>query len=434
MQSEGRRKQKMVYILLALLLAAAVWLFVDLFGNNGGPRLVEQKISEIPITYIGEAGLADRGLMLLPEGSSESLDLTLTGSRARMAWLEREDIQVVVDLSKVETAGTQGVSYQIGFSKEGYTTNMIKKYSINRALVNISELNHRTVDVVCELVGNLAEGYSAGQPQLSQDTLEIRGQAEDIDPVSYVKVTLDIGESASESISQALTFQYYGEEDQLLDGNNIHPTVGTIQATLPVYVTKELKLTVDFQEYPGLREANLNYDLQPGTITVSGEAGLLRGMNRITLGKLDLMDLYSSDIKRHTFSIIVPEGCENLSGVTRTTLTIDFKDMTSVQVATDRFEYINPPAGKYVEILTSQLNVTLFGTAADVEAITGEDITITADLSSYSGASGTYNVPVTVQINTSGDVGVSGTYQLQITIQEEPVDEEEEPEEEDEVP
>lgn len=426
MGNEGSRKQKILYILLALLLSTAIWLFVDIFGNNGGPRLVETDILEIPITYVGESSLADRGLMMLPEGSTETIDVTVTGSRIRTSRLTRDDIRVVVDLSKVESAGTQSVAYRTSFiSNKGFSTNMITEYSISSAVVNITELNHRTVDVVCELVGNLAEGYSAGQPQLSQKSLEIRGQAEAIDPVSYVKVTLDIGENAMESISQALTFQYYNENGEVLSGDGIHPTVQVIQATLPVYVTKELELTVDFQEYPGLRRANLERSIQPGTITVSGEAGLLRGISSITLGKLDLMDLYSSEINHHTFSIIVPEGCENLSGVTRATLAVEFRDLVTEQVSTDSFTYTNAPAGKQVTILTNTVNVTLFGTSGDVGAITGENITVTADLSGYSGASGTYNVPAEVHVNTSGDVGVSGTYQLQLSIQELP----EEPEE-----
>lgn len=419
MPSEGMRRRKVVYILLALLMAAAVWLYVDNFGNNGGPRLTEQEITGIPITYIGEAGLADRGLMLLSEDSSATVDLTLTGSRFQLMHLDPEDVRVVVDLSRVESAGIQSISYQPSFLDRRFSASMIKERSITSATVHISELNNRTVDVVCDLVGNVAEGYSAGQPQLSQDTLEIRGQAADIDPVSYVKVTLDIGENAVESISQALAFQYYDENNQLLDGTNIHPTVQTIQASLSVYVTKELELTVDFQEYPGLRERNLDYEIRPSIIAVSGEAGLLRGINSITLGKLDLMDLYSSDVKRHTFSIIVPEGCENLSGVTRATLEIEFADLESARVTTEHFRYVNAPGGKQVSVLTGSLNVNIFGTAADVAAVTGEDITVTADLSSYSGASGTYNVPAVVEVNTSGDVGVAGTYQVQVTIQEE---------------
>ena len=57
----------------ALAVAVAMWLFVDVSG--GGE--VERTITDIPITYVGEDDLADRGLMLVDEGTSATVDLTL---------------------------------------------------------------------------------------------------------------------------------------------------------------------------------------------------------------------------------------------------------------------------------------------------------------------------------------------------------------------
>ena len=59
----------------------------------------------------------------------------------------------------------------------------------------------------------------------------------------------------------------------------------------------------------------------------------------------------------------------------------------------------------------------VFGTEADVSALTGEDIAVTVDLDDYSAASGTYTVPAEVTVN-KGDIGISGLYQVQITIRE----------------
>ena len=92
--------------------------------------------------------------------------------------------------------------------------------------------------------------------------------------------------------------------------------------------------------------------------------------------------------------------------------------MTRSQVTTDHFLYINLPDGKQAEILTQQMTVSLFGTSEDVAAVTGDNITVVADLSNFSEASGTYTVPATVRVRTSGDVGVSGTYHVQVTIRE----------------
>ena len=103
-------------------------------------------------------------------------------------------------------------------------------------------------------------------------------------------------------------------------------------------------------------------------------------------------------------------------------------DMDHTQVTTENFTYTNLPAGKSVEILTQQLTVAIFGTSADVAAVTGDQITVEADLGNYSGASGTYTVPATIRISAGRDVGVSGTYNVQVTIQntEEPPTEPEE--------
>ena len=418
MTSETMRNRKLLYILLALLVAVAMWLYVDMFGNNGSPMDAETTVTDIPITYVGQDELADRGLMLMKEGTTALVDLTFTGPRTEISHLSRENIHVTVDLSAVESAGAQNLRYDVTFDRKSITLGMIFERTPSTAAVNITELNSKTVDVVCELVGNVAEGFSAGELRLSQETVEIRGQEGDIGAVSYVKVTLDIGEDAQESVSQSLSLSYYDENDQPLDSDGMHPTVDAIQATLPVFVTKELELVVDFKEFPGLRRENLKTDISPSTITVSGDAGKLRDINSITLGELSLLDLLASGAKSHTFPIIIPEGCDNLSGVTRATVKVEFVDMDHTQVTTENFTYTNLPAGKSVEILTQQLTVAIFGTSADVAAVTGDQITVEADLGNYSGASGTYTVPATIRISARGDVGVSGTYNVQVTIQD----------------
>lgn len=431
MQNEqGGKKRKVLYILLALLVAVSIWIYADEFGNNGGHRVIEKTITDIPVNYNGESKLADRGLMLLEEETTVTLDVTVRGGRRQVSRLEQDDITINVDLSNVEKAGVQQVPCTFSYNDDKFSSDMSRKPSSTQVTVNISELNRRVVDIRCELSGHVADGYSAGQLQLSQETLEIRGQAKDIDPVSYAKVILDIGDGAVETVSQELTFQYYDKNDKLLNSANIHPTVDTVQATLPVFVTKELELVVDFKESAGARISNLDYEIKPSTIVVSGDAAALRGVETITLGELDLLELLDSGASSHTYPIIIPDGCQNLSGVTRATLDISFADMTSAEVTTQLFTYANLPNGKRVDILTQELTVRIFGTTEDVEAVTGEQISVIADLTNYSAASGTYTVPAIIEVAATGDIGVSGNYQVQVRIREpheSPVEETPEP-------
>lgn len=420
MQNEKKNTRKVLYLFLAVLVAAGIWYYADAHTNNGGPYTKERVITDIPVTYTGvDTDLADRGLMLLEDGTDATVDLKVEGGRLLVSALDVSDIRIVADLSNIESPGIQTVTYRYYLDGDFAAGIEVKKDNSTVVTVNISELYSRVVDVKCELIGNVAEGYSAGQLQLSADTLEIRGQAEDIDPVSYAKVTLDLGEDAVETVSKTLTWQFYDKDNQLLDDSGIHPTVESVQATLPVYVTKELQLVVNFKEYPGARARNLKQSITPPTITVSGDAAQLKNIDSINLGTFDLMELLGNEpTNRHSYSIIIPDGCQNLSGVTRATLTVAFEDMIQTEIVAEQFEAINVPEGRSIRILTEELPVTIFGTTADVEAITSENITVIADLSDYSAASGTYTVPATVQIASSGDVGVSGTYQVRVTIQE----------------
>lgn len=421
--NDEMKKRKGVYLLLAILVAISIWVYVDEFGNNGGPRQTETTIANIPIVYIGEENLADRGLMLLmEEETTTTMDLTISGGRRQVSVPDRDDIRIVVNLNSVDRAGIQSVTPTITSSNRRFSRDMIESQNPSMVTVNIKELNSKAVEIRCELVGNLAEGCSAGELVLSQTMLELRGQAEDIDPVAYAKVTLDIGDNANETVTQKLEFSYYDIHDQLVTNPNIRPTVETVQATLPVFVTKELSLVVNFKEADGLRKNNLDYEIKPQTIVVSGDASVLKHVDTIVLGEFDLLDLLGSGASSHTYPIIIPDGCQNLSGVTRATMEIEFKDMARNQVVTDQFTYTNLPSGKHVDILTQELSVTLFGTTEDVAAVTGEDILVEVDLSNYAAASGTYTIPAAVKVETSGDIGVTGTYQVQVTIREQAPD------------
>jgi len=248
--------------------------------------------------------------------------------------------------------------------------------------------------------------------------VEIRGEPDAIDSVAQVKVVLDLGEGTMESVTRDLEFFYYDEAGQLLSGYGIHPTVDTVRATLPVYVTKQMKLDVTFQEAPGVRKDNLEYEISPKTITVSGDAGQLRDINTIVLGELDLLKLRSSGTSSYVYPIIIPEGCQNLSGVTQATMEIRFRDLVTENISAGEITYSNLPAGKHVEILTQELPIRIFGESGDVAEVRSEQISVVANLTNYSSASGTYTVPASVTVNAPVDVGVAGTYQVQVTIRD----------------
>lgn len=410
-------QRRVLYIALSILVAAAIWVMVDVSNRT----VVEETIT-VPVDYLGTSTLTDRGLMLL-EGEGETatdteVTLTVQGTRWNIALLDKDEVQVQANLADITEAGSQMVSFKVYYPSIVSGKITTKDYTTFMVRVNIGELDRKTIDVRCEQIGTVAEGYSGGELQISPATIEIRGQEEDIAPVSYAKVVLQY-DNATETIDQMLDYQFYDENDQLVENPNIQANVDQIQVTLPIIVTKELQLRIDFAQHPGASLSNVTYKIEPSTITVSGDAGVLRDVDSITLGSeaFDLLTLLDSGTATYSYPITVPEGCTNLSGVTRATLKISFNDMTSAQVTTQNFVCTNYPQGKTTEILTSELTVTIFGTAEDVAAVTGSDVQVVVDLTELSAATGSYTVPAQVKV-TGGDVGVSGSYVVQVVIRE----------------
>lgn len=411
MQSNASRGKKILYIVLSVMIAVGIWAYVDGVKDY----TVYSRRYTLPITFVGQnSTLADRGLMLLNDSNS-SIKLKFEGSRKLIAQLEPSKIYVQVDLSDVTETGKQNLSYKIIYPNnklsKGISSVSASSYTV---FVDIGELYSKSVEIRCDIQGKVAEGYIAGAVKTVPEKLELRGQEEDVDKVSYVKVTLDI-DDAEESVTKSLNYQFYDKNDKLLKNTeNIHPVANLIKVTLPVNVVKELPLKVNFTESAGASLSNVNYTISPAEITVSGPAEKLKGVNSIVLSEFDLSKF--SDAAEYHYAITVPEGCENLSGVTKATMKIAFKDMAATTLVTKNIECENVSSGKKVTVLTDELSVKLRGKSEDLKALTADDIQVDADLSDVSSASGSYTVPATVKIHTDGDIGVVGTYQIKITI------------------
>ena len=100
---------KILYLILSIVIAAGVWYYVD----ESSGRVVTQTVSGIPIEYINEDALTDKGLMLEEtedSGTSTTVDITFKGRRRHIVQLDRSKVRVTADLSGITAAGVQTVT------------------------------------------------------------------------------------------------------------------------------------------------------------------------------------------------------------------------------------------------------------------------------------------------------------------------------------
>ena len=384
------KRRKIFYVALSILIAATIWFYV----NN--KESVTVYVHDVPIEFLNEdTSLADKGLMRISGDEDITVDLKLQMPRNVVYDFDTSELRLVSDLSTITYAGKQSVSY-----------------TIRTVQVEIGELNKKDIEIRCKVVGNVAEGYIAGTVEMLPETLEVRGQQADIMQISYAQVTLDI-ENASSTVVELLDYELYDFNDQLIESKNIHPMSENVQVTMPVLKVKDVPLTVNFIESAGSRLENYTYTLSHSSITLSGDATQMAGISEISLGTLALEDVQGSETL--TYDILIPDGVNNLSGITSATLTISSGDISTKEVEATHFSYENFSGDHTVTVVTSSLPVTLRGSASDLEAIYGREVHVIADLSDIAADSGSYTVPARIEVS-GYDVGAVGTYEVTVHI------------------
>ena len=133
----------------------------------------------------------------------------------------------------------------------------------------------------------------------------------------------------------------------------------------------------------------------------------------IVLDTLYLQDL--EDYQSLNYDIPIPEGTELTEGEATVTVTVVVDGVSERRVTTSNFAVENAPEGFVAELVTERLEILLRGLDAELDALSGENLLVTADLSGIQGA-GSYTVPATVTINGYSNVGVKGSYQVIVNV------------------
>jgi YbbR domain-containing protein len=221
-------------------------------------------------------------------------------------------------------------------------------------------------------------------------------------------VVVDL-DGASATLEREYDYQLLDVNGEVVENDDIRISDKRVSITAPVYLTKNLSLTVKWKESAGSLLDYADIKLEPEYVSVAGEPASLENKLDIVLGEFDLSE-YISDTTL-TLDIGLPAGCENLSGFTTATLTIKFKDTVETRsFAVTDISAIGLADGQRFSRMTSSLNVVVRGPAEDLELLTAEDIRIVVDLTGYE--DGTISAPAVVLVDGFDDVGAVGSYSV----------------------
>ena len=402
-------RSKVVRIVISILVAIAMWLYVDL--ERAPERTMT--IRDIPVEFSGEnTTLADKNLMLL-SGYDTTIDLKIRGPKRELVKMNRDNVRVIASTSSIDSVGVHQLDWTVSFPDGVVRTNVsVEKASLSQITVTVGELYTKEVPVECQVVGEVAEGYFTGDVVLDPEVLTLRAQRDDLLNVSCAKLTVDIS-GAARSVVQTVDVQLYDYDGNPVENSNIRTNTSLIQAKVPVLTTREVELAVEFSGVPGAAMNSIKCDITPKTVRLNGEADVLDSIDKLVLATLHVDDLELH--QQNSYVVTPPDGTWLVNGNEVATADITLEGIEEKSLTATSIEFDKLPSGLYAIAPDGGLTVRLWGLSEEIEAVTAENLRVIADMSAVTGQ-GTVTVPVTVTISGFNDVTVRGTYELTVTV------------------
>ena len=402
-------RSKVVRIVISILVAIAMWLYVDL--ERAPERTMT--IRDIPVEFSGEnTTLADKNLMLL-SGYDTTIDLKIRGPKRELVKMNRDNVRVIASTSSIDSVGVHQLDWTVSFPDGVVRTNVsVEKASLSQITVTVGELYTKEVPVECHVVGEVAEGYFTGDVVLDPEVLTLRAQRDDLLNVSCAKLTVDIS-GATRSVVQTVDVQLYNYDGNPVENSNIRTNTSLIQAKVPVLTTREVELAVEFSGVPGAAMNSIKCDITPKTVRLNGEADVLDSIDKLVLATLHVDDLELH--QQNSYVVTPPDGTWLVNGNEVATADITLEGIEEKSLTATSIEFDKLPSGLYAIAPDGGLTVRLWGLSEEIEAVTAENLRVIADMSAVTGQ-GTVTVPVTVTISGFNDVTVRGTYELTVTV------------------
>ena len=396
---------RLLFIIVSLLISCFLWFTISV--NEKQERTVD--VSGIEIQYTGEDVLEENDLVVTNK-NVDKLNLKLSGKQLTVAKLNKDDITVTVDMSKIRTAGTHFLEYTIDYGDTKASDVKLVSASVNYATVIVKKMVKTEIPVRGMFDGKIADGYMGGSIEFTPGTIEISGPEDEISGVSYAWVTLG-GDDITQTLSSTRPFALMDANNVEVPSDNIKTSVDQITVVQEVLMLKEVPLMVNLINGAGADETNTVVEIKPASLTLSGDPSIIESLNKIVLGTVDLTAFQTT--YSETKTIVLPDNVSNKTGIGTAEVSVRIVGLDITKLSVSNIEVINQPAGFDIELITQTVDITLRGPSEEISEVQADNVRIVADLSSVK-ATGVFDVDANIYIDGYQHIGEIGSYKINV--------------------
>ena len=392
-------KNKITSFLLALAIAFGLWMYVVTVVDPES----ESPYYDVPVVFDGLSVLSDRDLMII-SGNTATVDLRLLGNRTDLNKLDKTNITILADLSRITEPGEHRVKYSISYPSSAGAIEVLEQ-DPQYITVHVSRRLTKEVPVDVRYTGALKQNFVADMQNAALDhaTVTVTGPQEIVDQIHSAAIEVDLT-GRSDNIVETYRHTLCDENgDPIEDVSAVTVNVSDIRVTVRVWQIKEIPIVIQVVDGGGLTAEDITATPNHTSILVSGSEAALEGFDQIEL-VIELNHLTASGTL--PFKIELPQNVNNESGISEILVDVKVPEMTKkvIFVSQERFVMINVPENMQADIWKGQLLVTVRGRENKLQDVTEDNIMVYIDFSKAFPGTSYYNC--TIEIIGVEDVGV----------------------------
>lgn len=408
-----------ILAVISVVAAFVIWVWIAI---EKSPE-VQQVITDVPVQINLENTIPEQlGLQIFGE-SEFNVDVTVKGKKYIVSSLDKEDIQVVANTNRVDSAGLWTLQLKVT-PADGSDDFIISASS--QTFVEVYFDKYKELEVALEgIVDTKLDSYVpndclAGDVVLSKNTVLVSGPASEINRVTGVSATATIDSVLEKTTTFDTKIVIKTTDGISLEYTEINSGDSNITMAVPVLKVVTLPTAVEFKNAPSYFINNpLKYTVYPSTVKVAIPVDAIETTESFIVDTIDFADISNSyntfyvntdsitsykimdeNIKRFRISV-------NASDMSTKTMTVP---SSAIKIKNDRDDFdvhLNT---------TKDVTITLVGPQADIEGITADNIRIEVDTADKTIVDDTKTIQGKVIVSSDYNCWAIGKYDIKVSV------------------
>lgn len=403
----------LAWAFVSILASLIIWVYVTSIESEE----YHQIFRNIPVEFVGSSVLRNSKGMEITDVDVSSVTVEISGPRRIIGSLSSADLVAQIDVSRLSQSIYTSQQYTVMFPDGTDTSNIsIIRKTPETVSFTVSNVIDKTVQVKGSFLGEIAEGYLAQKVTFDPATITLRGPEAYLKNVDYVWLTFGEG-VIDTTYTEETSFVLMDANGEECSSNGITFSSDTVTATVPLLAVKDVPLDVYIHYDAGTSEQNTIVTISPKSIQLSGDAAILADVNKIVLDTIDTTSFTSTF--QDVYPIKINNELNNITGITEATVNVEIVGLETKSFTVQNITVSNKPDGYEATVLNQQLTVKIRGTKEVLDGIISENISVIADLSDYTAASGVFNAPARIRIDGTNEAGAIGEYTVSVELRKE---------------